>query len=327
MIRSFSSEQRTRKARPSMTVATIPQSSMRPILALGAALALWASSFPATRIALQHFGSGELILFRCAVASVVLLAYAFRLQPEARRWPLRIDAARIVANGLLSIAMYQLLFNYGMRTISSGPAAVLVDTVPIFTALFAALFLRERMTWLGWVGTLAGFGGVVLIAAGEAREFQLDLGAFCLLGAAVCFALSMAVAKPLVRNYGSIIVTASSFAAAAISMLWFAPSTIEQVAHAPSNVMLGAIYLTLGPSVLAYVGWGVALAHLPIALVSSSLYLIPPLAFLFAWIWLGEKPSWLSAFGTVIVLAGVLLVHYFGIERHANRVGHAHSAN
>jgi drug/metabolite transporter (DMT)-like permease len=47
----------------------------------------------------------------------------------------------------------------------------------------------------------------------------------------------------------------------------------------------------------------------------SFLYLIPAMAFLIAWIWLGEVPTLLSAVGGVIALAGILIVNTSGRRR------------
>lgn len=67
--------------------------------------------------------------------------------------------------------------------------------------------------------------------------------------------------------------------------------------------------LALGPGAVAYVCWGVAVRRPPLHVVSTSLYLIPPLTLPIAWVWVADIPAALSEMGPVIVLAGLLIVH------------------
>jgi putative hemolysin len=65
-------------------------------------------------------------------------------------------------------------------------------------------------------------------------------------------------------------------------------------------------YTTIGGYVFG------ALGRLPVAQVSSSLYLVPVFAFPIAWVWMGEVPGELSLIGGAITLVGVLLVQLQG---------------
>jgi len=278
--------------------------------ALAAALLMWAASFPAVKVAMASFGPAELALFRFAISTVALMAYAnHRGLPQ----PDLADMPRLAIVGLLCVTTYQLGLNYGMQTVSSGPAAVLVDSVPLWAGLISAWMLKERIGIWGWAGLLLGFAGAVLIAMGEGGGgFQLDRGVWLLLMAAIAFALSNVVQKPLLPKYGAVVVTAWSFLFGTLGLIWAAPGLLPQVEVAPRAAMLWVLFLAVAPGMLAYLWWNVALAHLPVAVVSSCLYLIPPLTFLIAWIGLGEVPGLTAWIGGAVALAGVALVQYKG---------------
>ena len=198
-----------------------------------------------------------------------------------------------------------------MASVASGPAAVLVDTVPIFAALFGYVFLRERLG--AWVvaGIALGFIGTALIAAGEARTsgYSFEPGAAYLLLASLAFSLGTVAQKPLLARLPAIPVTAYYFVAATLGLGVFAPGLPASVAAAPAPANWALLFLALFPAALAFALWSYALARLPVAQVSSALYLVPVLTFPLAWVWLGEVPSALSVCGGAVALAGVLLVH------------------
>ena len=289
----------------------------RPLLpayaALAATLVLWAVSFPATKVAMAAFHPGELALLRFALSSVALLVYTRHLELPL---PDLADMPRLALTGLLTVTVYQLGFNYGLQTVSSGPAAVLIDTIPIWTALLGAWLLKEKIRTWGWAGLVLGFAGAALIALGEGHGggggIDIGHGAALLIMAALAFAAATVVQKPLLPKYGAVGVTTWSFLFGTLGLLWAVPGLLPQLQVAPRSAVLCVVFLALFPGALAYLLWNHALARLPVTLAASSLYLIPPLAFAVAWVWLGEAPSLLSWVGGAVALAGVALVQLKG---------------
>ncbi|MBE0612614.1 MAG: DMT family transporter [Burkholderiales bacterium] len=279
----------------------------RALGALALALLFWALAFPATRIALQAYPPDHLALARYILATLVLLAYCVFVRAPL---PRRADLLPLALTGLLCGTAYQLGFNFGMRSVASGPAAVLVDTVPIFASLFGFVFLRERPSVRAMAGIVLGFIGVVLISRGEAGAagyaFEPDAG--YLLLAALAFSLGAVVQKPLLSRLPAIPVTAYYFVAATLGLAGFAPGLPASIAAAPASANWALLFLALFPAATSFALWSYALARLPVAKVSSSLYLVPVLTFPIAWVWFDEAPSALSFVGGALALAGVLLV-------------------
>ncbi len=82
-----------------------------------------------------------------------------------------------------------LTYFYNIAHISLGDAVTYSKTAPIFTALFAYIFLKERLSSLGWIAILVGFGGIVLVAQPSSVGFsKYDLlGIFSGVGAALAY--------------------------------------------------------------------------------------------------------------------------------------------
>jgi len=283
----------------------------RALVALSVALLVWASSFPATRIALAAFPPGHLALARYCLATLALLIYCMLVRAPL---PRRADVPALALTGLLCGTLYQLGFNYGMRTVSSGPAAVLVDTVPLFAALLGFFFLRERLGVWAVAGIVLGFLGSALIAAGESgvAGFAVEPGAGYLLLSSLAFSVGSVVQKPLLVRLPAIPVTAYYFVAATLGLCSFAPGLGASIAAASSSANWALLYLALFPGALSFALWSYALARLPVTQVSSTLYLVPLFTFPIAWVWMGEVPAALSFVGGAIALAGVLLVQLKG---------------
>lgn len=272
----------------------------------------WASAFAGIRAALEAYGPGHVALGRLLIASAVLLVYAAvtRMRmPEARDLPM------VALAGFLAFTVYHVALNYGEVTVTAGPASLLVNTAPIFTALLATAFLGERLRVIGWFGMLVSFIGAALIALGEGEGLRLDPGAFIILIAAVSVSIYFVIQKPYLRKYGSLNFTAYAIWAGTLFTLVFLPGFAGEVREAPFDATLALVYMGLFPTAIAYVTYAYVFSRMAASRGVSFLYMVGPVAFLIAWIWLGEVPSLLSFLGAGIVLAGVIVVNTIGRPR------------
>lgn len=279
---------------------------LRITVSLGLTILVWASAFAGIRAGLEAYDPGQVALLRLLVASAALAVYAAWVRmrmPEARDLPV------IALGGFLAFAVYHLALNYGELTVSSGPAAILVNTAPIFTALLATAFLGERLRVWGWTGMIVSFFGAALIGLGEGGGLRLAPGTFLILISAISVSVYIVVQKPYLRKYGPLAFTTYAVWAGTLFTLVFLPGLPEAVLGASLETTLAVVYLGLFPTALAYVTYAYALSRLPASRGASFLYLIAPVAFVVAWVWLGEVPTLLSVVGGAIVLAGVVIVN------------------
>lgn len=274
-------------------------------LAIVVTIAFWASSFVVIRVCLGPLTPVELATARYVPAGVIAVCYlAFRWTPLKGA-----DLARISVAAVLFIAAYAVLLNTGEQTVPAGPASFIINTMPIFTALIATLFLSERFGLWGWVGTAVSFAGVALIAASAADGFGLDLNAILILGAALCSAVASVLQKPVLARMPALTVTAWILFLGSLPLLPAMPATVKALAVAPTIVISNVAYLVVFPTVVAYVTWAVALKRLPAARATNFLYGVPPTATLIGFTWLGETPTTIGAAGGMLAIAGVLIVN------------------
>jgi drug/metabolite transporter (DMT)-like permease len=276
------------------------------LLALGVTIVIWASAFAAIRAGLVGYTPGHLALLRFLIGSALLVVYAAatRMPPPAWR-----DVPAVLLGGLLGFFGYHTGLAFGEVTVEAGAASLIIASVPVFTALLAAAFLGERLGPLGWTGTAVSFCGVALISLGEGGNLGIDPGTLPILLAAVSETLFFVFQKPYLARYGSLRFTTYAIWAGTLAMLVFAPGLVGAVVEAPPGATLSVVFLGVFPTVVAYLALGYAFARMPASNATSFLYLVPALAFLVAWVWLGEEPTALSVVGGAVALTGVVLVN------------------
>ena len=282
----------------------------RTIIALGITILLWSSSFAGVRATLQAFTPGHLALIRFIIASTLLFVIALTTRTKLPRSK---DIPIIFLLGFLGVTTYHTAQNFGMITVTAGSAGMIVGSVPIFIAILATIFLKERLRIWGWFSVFISFLGVSLIALGEREVIKFDPGVILLLLATIAAALYFVLQKPYLTRYSALQLATYMIWAGTLLLLVFTPGLIMAVTNAPIEANIAIIYLGIFPSAIAYITWSYALSRASASIVGSFLYLQPVFAVIIAWIWLDEIPASISIIGGFVTILGVFLVNKYGL--------------
>lgn len=274
---------------------------------LVAAIFLWASAFVGIRAALESFSPEGLALLRYLFASLFMTIIYARL-PKKKKIKKR-DALGLFLVGAIGIGIYNITLNYGEISISSGMASFIISQSPLVTALFAMIFLGERLTALRAIGFLISVIGVGLIAVGERSGFSWDSSIYYMLLATLAGGIYSAMQKPFLKNYNVVEATTLVIWGGTVFLLLFFHSLQKDLAHASLKSILTVAYLGVFPAALGYIAWTRVLSEIPASRAVSFLYFMPFLATLLGWLWLNEVPTVLSLVGGICAIMGVGLVN------------------
>jgi drug/metabolite transporter (DMT)-like permease len=300
----------------SIPVAASPQIRLPFWLLVAVFCLLWASAFSVAKLAIADCPPLLLLSARFLLAGLVMFgaAAAYGLPLGQGRRDLLLFAALGVANQ----AVYLGLGYIGMRSISSGLAALIISANPVLAALGAALFLGERMSWRKAGGLLAGIAGVAFVVqtrlaggADHGAGIVFAIGALIsLVTGTILFKRFAPPGGPWGGSWGGLWVgNGVQSGAAGLATLPFALA-FERVGDiVPTWSLLAAMaYLVLIVSVFAYLLWFHMLSVAGATAASSYHFLMPPLGLLFGWLLLGEPVAGADLLGIVPVAFGIYLV-------------------
>ena len=278
--------------------------------------ALWGASFLFMRLGAADFGPVALVFVRVAGASLVLLPLllwrgggagaADGVRALRQHW-------RVIALvGVINSAVPFLLFTAAALVLSAALMAMFNATAPIFGALIAWLWLKDKLPASRAMGLLIGLIGVVVLAwdkadftAGE-HGISAAWGMLACLLATLLYGLAANLSRRYLAGVPPLAVAAGSQVTAALVLLL--PALVWWPAAAPSgSAWASAAALAVGCTAWAYALYFRLIANVGVSRAISVTFLIPAFAMLWGAVFLGEVPTTRMLLGGGVVLLGTAL--------------------
>lgn len=166
---------------PAVTAPSAQTGNRRLLIIVSLAIVyiVWGTTYLVIRFALESFTPYWLMGIRFVIAGSVLFAF-LRLQPAAKRPPMPTGRQWLSASiiGLLLLGFGMGSVAWAEETVSSGLAAALVATSPLWTMLFGLIW-RQKPTRYEWIGVGLGLIGAVLL--GMEGNLQANPGGIALI--------------------------------------------------------------------------------------------------------------------------------------------------
>lgn len=271
--------------------------------------ALWGASFMFMRIAVPEFGAVVLIELRVLIAGLVLLPFWWlKESPKSKsdvleKWP------HLLAIGALNSAIPFVLFAYSMLYITGGMAATLNGTAPIWGAVVAWLWLKQRLSLSAVLGLVIGLSGVIVLVSDD-LSLSFDgktLGIIASASAPIMYGIAANYTTQKLAGLSPLsIATFTMFTSAIILLpfaLYLAPDLMPSL-KAWCSVFALAVLCTS----FAYVLFFNLLAQVGTTKAITVTFLIPVFGALWGALFIDEQLTLTMISGMGIILIGTALV-------------------
>lgn len=272
-------------------------------IALAILYIVWGTTYLAIRFALESIPPYWLMALRFLIAGSGLYVY-LRLRgapnPTWRQWrSATIVGALLLGGGMGSVALAE-------ESISSGLAAALVATAPLWAILYSRLWGRvpERSEW---IGVLIGLVGVALLSL-ESNLQANPQGLFLMLIAPALWSLGSVWMGHLDMPEG-FMGSAAEMLAGGLVLVAMALLRGEAFPTAPTSGSLAAlVYLIIFGSLMTMTAYTFLLQNVSPALATSYSFVNPAVALLLGVLVGGEVLSGSALIALPVILLGVAFV-------------------
>ena len=271
-------------------------------------VAVWGTTFISTKILLTGFEPVEILFFRFLMGLLaLLLAYPRRLKGTSRRQEWTFAGA-----GLCGICLYYLLENIALTYTMASNVGVVLSVAPFFTALLSHLVLKdERPGTSFYIGFAVALVGICLISFNGSQLELNPVGDLLALTAALVWACySILTRKISGYGYNTILTTRRVFCYGILFMLpalFLFDFRLELTRFSNPVYLFNILFLGLGASALCFVTWNFAVKVLGAVKTSVYIYMTPVITVAASVAVLHETITPLSAAGTALTLAGLVL--------------------
>jgi len=283
---------------------------------------IWGITFVCTKHLLLYFSALEILFIRFVLAYVILLIlYPHKLKISQK------ENILLALAGLTGVTLYQFTENLALDFTTASNVSIIVAICPIFTALTAQFFLKEKHFSIRFsIGFALAFVGIILVSFNGKINFNLSpKGDILALISAICWGFySLFLTLINKKNYNTIAITRKIFFYAILFMIPLMiigifsknPSSaayvelslsqnIERFSSAFNWFLL--CFLGILASGMCFVAWNKACTILGTVKISTGLYLIPVVTILFATIFLDEKITLMGGIGTLLTILGLFV--------------------
>jgi drug/metabolite transporter (DMT)-like permease len=275
----------------------------------------WAGVYSAYKIIGDGVPAGSIVTLRFGLAGLsLLIAWPWLPGPAPRGRHL----ASTCLMGVMLVVLGQRLQVYGNQLGTAGNSSVLMAVEPLITSLAAALFLREHIGPRRLAGFALGMCGVALLNGVWRKDFQWTglVPSLIFVSSFVCEAAGSVIGKPIVARASVMkMLAVALLVGTAVNLLIDGPATLSAAKTLRPLAWCLLLWLAIICTAIGYSVWFIVIRECPVNVAALTIFAQCVFGVAIAALWVGEKLHWGQLFGSVTIVAGLVL----GLSRQVRR--------
>ena len=281
------------------------------ILFVNLASLVWATNAVIGRVLKDSAGPLTISAIRFSIAAMFFWALLQYLPKEERR--LGKDRWLVAGMSLTGIIVFSPLLYWGLRYTTAVNSTLIHGLMPLVTGLFAAWMIKEPMTVRQIISSLMAFFGVVYLISDGSLLFwktaQFNVGDLIILASVVVWGLYSVIGSKVMKYRSSVSATAFSIFLG-LPVLWML--AIVEMQYIPLKfepvVLLGIIYIGLGPSSVGFYAWNAGVMRLGPGEAGIYYNTLPLFGAMMGVFLLGEPLGVSHLIGGILIIGGGVLM-------------------
>ncbi|MEA1887401.1 MAG: DMT family transporter [Bacteroidota bacterium] len=283
--------------------------NLRAYIAILFSMSFFAFSYVWFKVANEVYRPLTIVFLRLAISVIILSLFLYltnRFEKIRKE-----DRIYFFFIALFEPFLYFIFESHGLTYVSSTVASVLIATIPIFTAIGALIFFREKLTLFNYLGVFISFTGILIfIIAGESNLSFNPKGIMLMFFAVLCATGYSLILRKLANNYNPIyIVNVQNI----IGLCLFLPVfLISEGRHIPDMVFepgaaIAVVELAVFGSCGAFILFGYTVRIIGVTRANLFANIIPVLTAVFAYYSIGEIITIEKFAGIIIMITGLYM--------------------
>ncbi|WP_245580679.1 DMT family transporter [Brachyspira alvinipulli] len=269
---------------------------------------IWGITFISTKILLNDFTPIEILFTRFLLGFILLMI----IYPKNNKIYPKKDEFLFALTGLSGVTLYYLFENIALNYSLASNVGILVAIGPLFTGIFASIFLKEKLKFNFFIGFIFSIIGIAVITFNG--KFILKLNPigdmFALLAAVMWGVYSVLVKAVGDLGYDSVCITKKTFIYGLIFMLpilFFMKFDVNINDYIKPVNIINILFLSFVACTLCFITWAYSTRILGAVKNNTYIYLIPIVTAATSKIVLNENITPLAILGILLILSGVII--------------------